>query len=185
MKKRPEILNVLEKIADPFLILGVFLLFVIPALTVMNLTPIKIDKKDDNVLGVAESTVVNLTENSIEEDGINVVSFNQTDDKITKIKVQHLTHSAGQYENLIFTAQNDTEEEKSMKVTSSHEITDLGTQVSLLTDDHEYILLKDDGTIYPASIPIEPDQTLEVHLSIYSPLDVNFTSYINLDVFTE
>jgi hypothetical protein len=150
MKKRSEFLNVLEKIADPFLILGVFLLFVVPALTVFNLTPIKLNRKDDNVLGVTESTLVEITESTTANDGVDVVNFNQTDDNTSKLRIQHLTHSAGEYQNLVFTAHNPTENERSLKVTSSHEITDPGTQVSLLTDDHEYILLKDDGTIFPA-----------------------------------
>jgi len=186
MTKRPKSSSWFEKFADPFLVFAIFALFIIPAITVFNLTPIQFSKpKDDSVLGIAETDIVTITENSEENDGISVISLDQPNDRSYQFEIKHLTHTAGKYENLIFTAENHTDEKRSIKVTSKLEITDPGSKVSLKAGGMNYVLLKEDGTLYPATIYLDPNEKLEVSLIIESPVDINFISYINLDVYTE
>ena len=186
MKGRSKISSFIEKFVDPFLVLGIFTLFLIPAITVFNLTPIQFSKpNDDSILGVEESTLITFTENTETNDGISVSEFEQTDDNNYKLKISHLTHTIGNYKNLIFTAENPTEDEKNLRITSSHEITDPGIKVSLLKGDSSYVLLKEDSTVYPVSLYIKPEEKIEVSLSIESPIDVNFTSYIDLNIFVD
>jgi hypothetical protein len=186
MKGRPKISSFIGKLVDPFIVLGIFALFLIPAVTVFNLTPVQFNKsEDDSILGVEESTLITFIENTDVEDGISVSEFEQTDDNNYRLKISHLTHTIGNYRNLIFTAENPTEDEKNLRITSSHEITDPGIKVSLLENDTSYILLKEDGTLYPVSIYIKPEEKVEISLSIESPIDVNFTSYIDLNIFVD
>lgn len=185
MKRRPKVLEGLEKLADPFLVFGIFALFLIPILTVLNLTPIKIARNDNNVLGVSEAQMVEIVDNNRRGDGISVVSMKTPDDHTSKLRIEHLTHSSGNYENLVFTATNKSDAKRALKITSSHEITDPGTEVSLRVGNKNYVLMNEDGSIYPVSIYINPEEILDVKLSIYSPVDVNFTSYMNLDIFVE
>ncbi|MFH1547486.1 MAG: hypothetical protein ABIC57_03295 [bacterium] len=186
MKERPKISSFVEKFADPFLILGIFALFLIPAITVFNLTPIQFSRNnDDSILGVAETELIKFTENIKSEDGIYVSEFVQTDNKGYKLTITHSTHSLGNYKNLIFTAENPTDKEKILKITSQHEVTDPETEVSIVTGNDNYVLLRKDGSLFPVSIYLKPEEKIEAVLNIESPSDVNFSSTLILNIYVD
>ena len=104
--------NALGKYLDPFLVLGIFILFAIPVVTLLNLTPgYKPPTHNDNVLGLADESTVTITANTVASDGLAVEKFNQTTETSYTFQVQMLPREAGTYENTLFTATNGTDDD--------------------------------------------------------------------------
>lgn len=165
------------KFLDPFLILGIFILFLIPVITVINLTPSQKDiQKTESVLGSTDPEHVSVVANTTSADGITVDKVTQNSEKSYTLYVLNDAHPPGTYKNALFTATNGTLDEKKINVASNFESVPAGTVVSLLVDEVRFIILNEDGTIYPPTLYLTADSTLSAEVEIQSPSAVNYAS---------
>jgi hypothetical protein len=181
-----SIKNALGKYLDPFLVLGIFILFAIPIVSLFNLTPgYQPARHDDNVLGLADESTVTITANTVAGDGIVVEKFNQTSETSYSFQVRMLPHEEGIYRNTLFTATNGTDSEAQLNITSNFESIAPGTKVSIVVDEVKFVVLDTDGTTYPPSIYVMPGDTLIASIEIEDTSAVNFASGFSLDLTVE
>lgn len=168
---------------DPFIILGILSLFLIPTLTVLNLTPDTMpESQKQTVLGTTDTSTVFITPNVEKSDGIWMDGVSQIDDETYTFTFSHSAHKKGQYVNLIFTAENPTEDEKKLHIISGFEGVAMGTKVSVMVNDVKFVVLGPDGKTYPPTIYIQPDEKIQAYLVIENDQDVNFDSGFSLDL---
>lgn len=181
-----NIMNALGKYLDPFLVLGLFILFSIPVVTLLNLTPTYQPRQyNDNVLGLADKSTVAITANTVAGDGIAVEKFNQTSRTSYSFQVQMLPHEEGTYKNTLFTATNGTDSEARLNITSNFESIAPNTKVSIVVDEVKFVVLDTDGTTYPPSLYVMPGDTIIASIEIENSSAVNFASGFSLDLTIE
>ena len=177
MNQPKKVIKKFGTFLDPFLIVGIFILFLIPVITVINLTPgQKIPEKTESVLGAADPTLVNLLANTNTAEGITVTKVTQNSDHSYTLYIEKEAHQKGVYQNKLFTASNGTPDEKRIHVTSNFEGIAPGTKVSVVVDGVRFIVLNSDGTTYPPTIYLTPGSAVSADIEIDSPTDVNFVS---------
>lgn len=171
---------------DPFLVIGIFILFLIPVITILNLTPRTYTiPENENVLGTTDATAIRILTNTTPAEGISIDKVSQTSDTSYTLYISHEPHRQGTYDNTIFTAVNNTDSEKRIHVTSTFEGVSPGTIVSIRIEDVRYIVLDSDGTLYPPTITITPDSSVEAGIEINSPDQVNFKTGFSVDLTIE
>ncbi len=186
MKRSQNIFKKIGKYLDPFLVLGIFVLFTIPIITLISLTPgHSTPSQNENVLGLTDLNSVSVTANTTAADGIVVEKMTQNSESSYTIYIQSYPHNKGVYRNSILTATNGTEDEKKIHVTSNFEGVALGTKVSIVVDDVRFIVLDTDGTTYPPTLYVVPSKSMTVDLEITSPSEVNYTTGFSLDLAIE
>jgi len=187
MKKLARTVSRFSRFFDPFLVFGIFVLFAVPVITLLNLTPTYNSPQThtENVLGTTDQNNVSVTTNPEAQAGISVEKMTQTGDNSYTIYVQTDPHQAGAYGNRLFTATNSTHEEKTLVVTSTFENISPDTKVSLLVDSVKFIVRDTDGTTYPPAIYLKPNSSVNVFVEIENASPVNFISGFSLDVTVE
>lgn len=179
-------LSQLSKFLDPFLVLGIFVLFAIPVITVMNLTPGKRPTQEQSyVLGTTDQSTVSFTANSTAANGIAIEKFTRTTDDSYTMQVQLLPHLAGTYRNTLFTAINGKKEEKKIQVSANFESVAPNTKISIVVDDVKFVILDEDGTMYPPTLYIMPQDTMLASIEVESSEQVNFVTGFSLDLSVE
>ena len=179
-------MNALGKYLDPFLVLGIFILFAIPVITLVNLTPgYRPQTQNDDVLGLTDQSMVTITANTVASDGIAVEKFNQTTETSYSFQVQLLPRESGTSQNTLFTATNGTNTEAQLNVTSNFESIAPGTKVSIVVDEVKFVVLDSDGTTYPPSIYVMPGDSLIASIEVETATPINFASGFSLDLTIE
>ena len=181
MKKSQSVISKFGAALDPFLILGIFILFLIPVITVINLTPgEKTVRETESVLGSTDPERVSILANTAPAEGITVDKVTQNSEKTYTMYVLHDAHEAGTYTNALFTATNGTPDEKQINITSTFESVPADTTVSLMVEGVRFIILDEDGTTYPPTLYLTPDSATNADIEIQSENDVNFSSGFSL-----
>lgn len=185
-KSGRNINNTLGKYLDPFLVLGLFLLFAIPVATLLNLTPAYQPRQHtNNVLGLTDESTVAITANTVASDGITVEKFNQTSQTSYSFQVKMLPHEEGIYKNTLFTATNGTDSEARLNITSNFESIAPNTKVSIVVDEVKFVVLDTDGTVYPPGLYVMPGDTIITSIEIENSSTVNFASGFSLNLTIE
>jgi hypothetical protein len=179
-------LSKLSTFLDPFLVVGILVLFTIPIITLLNLTPAhRPAPAKENVLGIANQSKLTITPNTIALDGISVEKFTQTTDRSYELQVSLLPHEAGSFQNTLLTAINGTDEEKTINITSEFESFAQGSKVSIVVDDVRFVVLAPDGAMYPPTLYVMPGDSLIASILVESPDQVNFATGFSLDLSIE
>lgn len=174
------------KFLDPLLVLAIIALFVIPAITLTNLTPgYRPPPEEPNVLGVTEGTTMSIRPHTEPYDGISLSKFTQTSASSHTLYLSQIPHKEGIHTNKLFSAINGTEKEKMIHVTSAIERVAPGTKLSLVVRKTKFVILDEAGITYPPTLYVAPGQIMDVSLEIKSPVDVNFTTGFSLDLTIE
>jgi hypothetical protein len=171
---------------DPFLVLGIFVLFLIPIITIENLSPSFIKQgHQPDVLGVTSNKAFVIDPNLAYENGITVAEFQQTTDSSYSFQVQLSAHTAGSFQNMMFSAQNTSEVEKKINITPNFESIAEGTEISVVVDSVKFVILDTDGTIYPPTIYVLPGDSLNAYVRIESETAVNYAGGFSIDLSVE
>lgn len=171
---------------DPFLVVGIFIFFLIPSLTLANLTPGYLTTSvSKDVLGTTTNKKIEIKPNLTYREGITVDDFKQTTDSSYSLEVLMAAHTEGLFQNQLFIAHNTTESEKRIHVSSNFESIDKGTRISLVIDSTEFIILSEDGSVYPATLYVMPGDALRVYIRIKSTTNVNYASGFTIDLSVE
>lgn len=171
---------------DPFLVLGIFMSFLIPSLTLANLTPGYTDaRENNNVLGTTTKDVFDLEPNLIYHQGISVDDFKHTTQTSYSFEVLMAAHTEGTFQNLLFTAHNTSEAEKSLNILSHFESIDQGTVISLIVNSTEFTILDKDGATFPVTLIVVPGGTSRVYVKIESSVNVNFANGFIMELTAE
>ncbi len=176
----------ITRLFDPLIVLGIFLVFLVPVITVLNLTP-KYQKPatNNNVLGVQDQTTVTITPNRQVKDGLFIRNIFQNTESSYSLILQQDRHNAGTYSNELFTVNNPTTEERKINVSSTFNGIADGTKVSLLLRSVKYVIRTSEGEVYPPSLYVMPGEKLDVAIVIENSSRVNFQTEFGIDLDVE
>jgi hypothetical protein len=175
-----------EKFLDPFLVLALLLVFVVPAVAVLNLTPTwRTMDEGAKVLGTTDQDQLVLIPYQTGAQGLQLIEVNQTTETSYLLTLKNLAHEEGRYINKIFDIANPTQTQKQLAVEPSFQDVPDGTKVSIMIDEVKHVLLDTDGTSYPVGIYLQDEEEFPVYLVLESENDVNHTSQFMLDVNLE
>ncbi len=184
--KQSRLLSRYGAFLDPFLVFGIFILFVIPVITVLNLTPsYRKEIQPADVLGSTSSEELVIEPNIVYQEGISVRDFRQTTPTSYAFEVQMKAHTKGEFQNLLFTAKNDTDTEKRINIASNFESTAPGTKISIIVDTVKFVILDTDSTIYPPTLYVLPGDTIRAYVKVESESNVNYDGGFGVELTIE
>jgi len=184
--KTSRLLKKFGEFLDPFLVLGIFVLFLIPALTLMNLTPGYLKPENQpNVLGATTGSEIVIDPGMVYQEGISVINFSQTTNSSYTFTVNMTAHTEGSYQNLLFTAHNSSEVQKKINLLANFESVAPGTKVSIVVDTVKFVILDQDGTTYPPTLYVLPGDSLKAYIRVESETNVNYDSAFGVELSVE
>lgn len=174
------------KFVEPFMILALVMLFILPILSVKNLTPHtgkapELNAENLNVLGVE---VGNGQPFEIYEVG-GMHNYIQNE-KLTKLdsgsyqfSTKILLRKAGLYNKPILQVSNPTQDDVTLEL-SLKDFENSSTQIGLLVDKTNFVLHDSNGLIYSHQITIKSGQNVTLYLDVRNEVAVNFNEEITL-----
>lgn len=185
--QKEKLKKTILKFLDPFLVMAILVVFAVPAITVLNLTPAwkDTDRRPDSVLGTTDLTHLTLLPYQKQEQGLQVIEVNQKSETSYDFTIENIPHRKGKYTNQIFHIANSTIERKQLGIEPAFRDVPKGTEISLKLDDTQYVILDEEGNSYPAGIYLQSGEEFPVYMVVNSTTDVNFTSTILLDINME
>ncbi len=163
---------------DPFVILAIFVVFLVPVITVLNLTPQNKVQTQENpqVLGATNQTKVTIEPNLKYGDGITVDKVTPNGDSSFVLYVNQVPHKSGKYTNELFVASNPTDSEKTVRIDGVFNGVADDTKVSVILDGVKHVILGEDGVSYPTALYLEPGQNVKISVVIENTENVNFST---------
>ena len=173
--------NTAVKILEPFAIGLLALLFIIPTLTVINLSPITKKLQELNVLGVNTQDEVSFT--LIE--GTHDIFKNET---LSRIEEGNYTYScdlnkrtADNYSKPILEIANNSTDIKEIQL-YGQTLVPTNSNLFLIINEKSYKIQNEKGFTSPLKIEVFPGEKQIVFLSIESLSGIQFNEKFNMDI---
>ncbi|MBN1618083.1 hypothetical protein JW887_01950 [Candidatus Dojkabacteria bacterium] len=164
------------KFLDPFVVAALFLLFLIPAITVINLTPGYMKQNNTDVLGLSDTEAVRVTFNNITNEYLSTTTYKTMIEGNYEINVATYSRPSGRYSYNFMSIENNLDKDKYIFVTSSFSQIEPDTQISLTVDGIKYILVDRDGNTYSPGITLRQGEKFDVGVMVENDYDVSFSS---------
>lgn len=178
--KKQQIISEAGKFLEPFGLGLLCLLFVIPALTFSNLTPIA-KKLDTNVLGAKDESGFDIELVGGDHNVFQNEHLIKNDNGSYAYDSKILSHNSGSYSKPILYIENKSSAGQSITLSGSTEIP-TGSRIGVIYNDKFYELQNGTGETSPKSIAIEPLSTINIFLSVESFSDVQFEETFYMDI---
>lgn len=175
--------NLLPQVFEPLAIVLILGLFLIPTLTVLNLSPITQENKQSNVLGATSSP------NSISIDMINKTDDIFVSENLRKQKDGEYVYTAQvearegekEYSKQIFRISNKSNAQQRL-IVSGHTDSTSGSNFSLKIDGVWYVLRDNSKEMYKREIVLEPNTTKTAYISAYSDNNILFREVFTINI---
>ena len=177
---KEKIKKIFSQILEPFALGLLALLFIIPSITVLNLSPITKQLQKLNILGVT-------TENSI--------SISLVDGKHNIFTSELLNNIDGKYEYSanISKRESDSYSKPILKIVNKnnenktlifygHTASNTKSNIYIKTTDSSLKLQDDKGFTYQQEIELQPNQELVVFLSVENFSNIQFTESFSMSI---
>lgn len=171
--------NRFEKVLEPFAIIALVALFVLPALTVLNLTPM-VSPVNDNVLGATDREGVGVALVGGIHTTIDNESMEAGDSDIT-YTAKLRARDQGIYSKPILELTNFNNERTDMQV-SAYLPNVSDTDIKVVFNNEEYRLIHIDGRRYTQTIPMDKDDKGILYLSLDTKQDIRFAEELEVVV---
>lgn len=178
--KNEKIKKTLALVVEPIALGLLALLFIIPAITVVNLQPITKKLKDLNVLGVTNSADLQI--NIV--GGTHQIFFNEKIDSVDgtyTYKTKLVKRDADSYSKPILEIVNGKEESLNLQIYGGTSIP-TRSEIGLIINDQKYRLQESSGDILTQSITISPKEKYLVYLYVESFADIKFEEDFELTI---
>jgi hypothetical protein len=177
IEKRREIFG---KIFEPIGIGLLALLFIIPTITVMNLTPITKKLEELNVLGVSTNSDLDIT--LVEGNHDSFISEDLYKDEDVTTYVTKLSKlSSDSYSKPILEVVNNSTDIKTIEY-YGQTLTNTNSNIYLIWNEQSFLLQDDRGFTYPQDIDVYPGETQVLFLSIESLTGVEFSEDFEMEM---
>lgn len=171
----------LTLIVEP-LALGVLaLLFIIPTITVMNLSPITKKLQDLNILGVNTDSTVSVTLVGGKHDVFSEENLNKTSDTKYEYTTKLSKRAADSYSKPIIEIKNNTTETQEVSF-YGQTLNQTQSSIRIIVDDQAYKIQDDKGQTYPQEISIAPSSKAVIFLAIENFTGVQFSEEFDLQI---
>jgi hypothetical protein len=173
--------NFIGNVFEPVALVLLVLLFIIPTLTILNLSPITKAAPTSNVLGVNTSATVLVTLVGGEHKVITNEQLTKSSDSSYSYTSTLGIRGIGTYSKPILQIQNNTE--SSQKITFYGGISELtSSTIYLVVNNQKYQIRDENGQTYTQEITVNPSKSIEIGLSIVNSDPINFTENFNLNI---
>ncbi len=180
-ERKQKVKNFFSVIVEPFALGVLALLFIIPTITVMNLSPITKKLEKLNVLGVNTASSVSVTLVGGKHEVFSEEDLVKVSDTEYNYSVRLSKRAADSYSKPILEIENKTAEVQEISFLGQT-ATSTQSNISLLVDDKTYKLEDDKGFTYPHSIFLAPSEKAVVFLSLESLTGIQFSENFDLQV---
>lgn len=176
-----------EKLFDPFIIIGIFLLFVIPTLSVLNLKPGTYPKqRESNVLGLTDQDYVSVEKSvTLDENIVNEFQIQRAEKDLYDSSFEISPTEEGDYSTPIFKAINPSPDQKMIAVFPEFEVNNNNTKISLQLNDTKFVVKDFDGSTYIPSIYLPAQKETEILLVVEANKAVNFSQNVKMELKVE
>lgn len=180
-ERTQKVKNFFSVIVEPFALGLLALLFIIPTITVMNLTPITKKLEQLNVLGVNTSSSISITLVGGKHDVFTEEDLVKVSDTEYNYSVKLNKRAADSYSKPILELENKTSEVQEIAFLGQTQ-TSTQSNISLLIDQKTYKLEDDKGFTYPHNIFLAPTEKVVVFLSVENLTGIQFSEIFDLQV---
>lgn len=175
--------NLLPQIFEPLAIVLILALFLIPTLTVLNLSPITQESKQSNVLGVTDSP------NNISIELLNKDDKVFVGETLKREKEREYVYTTAiqprekerEYSKQAFKIVNKSGSKQKL-VVSGYTDSMSSSHFSLKIDGEWYVLRDDSKEMYKREIVLEPNATKTVYISTYSEKNILFKEVFTVNI---
>ncbi len=178
--KRKQLVSKIGSFLEPFALGILCLLFIIPALTFSNLTPI-VKELNSNVLGVQDETGFNIELVGGSHNVFQGEHLVKDSDILYSYDSKILAHKSGSFSKPILIIENISNEKQDIFFSGSTEIP-IQSRIGLIYNDTFFELQNEDGETTKQTLTIDPLSTITVFLSVESFTDVQFSEVFYMNV---
>ncbi len=171
--------NKVEVFLEPFGLVALALLFVLPTLAVLNMSPVAKNQKVINVLGAEDGKGVSTVLVGGVHEIVKQEFLSFPTELQTKYNAQLIKRPAGVYSKPILQLVNQSSEYSEVAVNATTEFSK-GVEVALIVDDKKYIIQNVSGEPLMQRIVLEPAKESIVYLQLTSDSDVKFNDNIEI-----
>lgn len=175
-----KVKNIFKLVLEPIALGILALLFIIPTITVINLQPITKKLENLNVLGVSNTSELQI---NIVEGSHQIFRSEKLQDEDGKYTytTSLLKREADNYSKPILEIINKTEEDINLEIYGGTD-TPTGSNIGLIVNDQMYRLQSQNGEIGTQKITVTPMEKYIVFLSIESFSNVQFEEEFTLNI---
>ncbi|HOV29664.1 MAG TPA: hypothetical protein PLD77_01140 [Candidatus Dojkabacteria bacterium] len=177
--------KILSKLSEPLLIVVLILVFVIPVISVLNLTPTTGTIKKSDVLGTSTQSGCTIdliggqhkifsSEKLTQAEGINTFEYTLTIGK----------RAAGTYSKPILRIKNKTDQPKTITF-DGQTTTNTKSDIFLLSGNKSYILQNNLGVTHTEKIVFNPGEEKIIFLSVVNSSGVQFSENFKMTIQIE
>ncbi len=179
MKETNKTKKVFSQILEPFALGLLALFFILPIITVMNLTPITKQLKKLDILGVTtqNDTIVRLVGGKHEV--FSEETLNQTEDSKYAYSARLGKRGADSYSKPILEIENKTAEEKVISVWGQT-LSNTKSEIYLIINEETYRLQDYKGNTYEQKIPVSSGDKIILFLALENLSGIQFSEMFDM-----
>ncbi len=170
--------NRFSSLSDPLGIVALILLFLLPTLAVLNLSP-QYKSREDNVLGVIDGEDVGLVMVGGVHDIIKEEYMDFKNEKLVEYSSKIIKAKSSRYSKPIIQITNPKSEKSDIRVSALTQLAS-SQKISVVLDGFEYILQDTDGTSTPQTISLSPSSKSDIYLVVTNTQDILFNNSVYL-----
>lgn len=179
--KKEKFKRIAGQILEPFALGLLALLFIIPTITVMNLTPITKEFEKLNILGVTThgDILINLVGGTHEI--FREEMLNRVDDETYAYSTRLVKRAADSYSKPIIKVENRSEEAVNLFF-FGQTLTNTRSTISLIVNNEYFIVQDSTGETFDHEIEILPGQERIIFLALENLSGVQFSEMFDLSI---
>jgi len=167
---------------EPFAIILLIALFILPTLAVLNLTPLSSKSKmNSNVLGVKDREEIGLALVGGIHDIFKTEFLNSNTIDIYSYNSDIIKHSKGRYSKPILEITNFSSQGKKVQISSNSTISD-NSIISLIYNDQIFVLQNTNGNTFTKSINLKEKSKDIIYLQLESFNNVRYNGEISITI---
>lgn len=172
------------KAFEPVLVVVILIIFAIPILTVINLTPEIRSNKNANVLGVQDSKVLEIVSIGGSHEIIVNETVNNMDEGSKNYSAEVKPHKEGNFSKPIFTLTNNSDSEKNIRVSARTDQAN-NSKIGIIFRNTNYVLQSKTGELFFHEVTLQPGEVETLYLTVQTDTNIAFSEKVNLNLLSQ
>lgn len=179
--KTDKIKKIFTQILEPLALGLLALVFIIPIITVMNLTPLTKQLQKLDILGVTSQDEVLVTLVEGKHEIFSSETLNKIEDQTFNYSVTLNKRSSDNYSKPILEIENRSDSDKIITLWGQT-LTNTNSSIFIKIDEKSYKVQDSKGNIYTQEIQISPSEKTILFLVIENLSGVQFSEIFDMDI---
>ena len=181
MAKREELKKIFTQILEPFALGLLALFFILPIVTVMNLTPITKQIKNFDILGVTTQDELIIRLVGGQHEIFSGENLNKIDEAEYSYSARIGKRGADSYSKPILEIQNNTEGKKTLSFWGQT-LSNTRSKIYLQKKETPYLLQDNTGETYEQEISVLPSEKVIIYLGLENLSGIQFSEIFDMTV---